>query len=162
MEFKMSCPVSTSDGQLSRRATTRLAEIRAEHAWVRSDATTVMVEPSGRSRWWTFAGRRANLWLASLVASLRVHVTGIDDLGIALDEGSDGRQVADALAATAWPDGVTLADWISDDAIRHLKFADCIPRPLALAEIEARLRDDRTVASVLTLPVVASHRSIGR
>lgn len=91
-----------------------------------------------------------------------MHVTGIDDLGIALDEGSDGRQVADALAATAWPDGVTLADWISDDAIRHLKFADCIPRPLALAEIEARLRDDRTVASVLTLPVVASHRSIGR
>ena len=144
--------------QFSRRATTQLSEVRAEHSWVRSDATTVVLEQSGRSRWWTFAGRRANVWLASLVTPLRAKVTGIDDLGIALDEGSDGGMVADALAAAAWPDGVTLADWISDDAIRHLKFADCIPRPLALAEIEARLRDDRTVASVLTLPVVTAHR----
>lgn len=79
---------------------------------------------AGRSRWWTFAGRRANVWLASLAAPLRRQVSAVDDLGLALD------------------DHATLP------MLREV---------LDQAEVEARLRDDRTVAEVLTEPMTSTH-----
>jgi ATP-dependent helicase Lhr and Lhr-like helicase len=44
--------------QLSRRTIDQLADIRDEHPWVRSDGSTVVIDPDGRTRWWTFAGRQ--------------------------------------------------------------------------------------------------------
>lgn len=143
---------------MSRRAVDRLAEVRADSPWARSASTTVVVDPGGKSRWWTFAGRRANVWLASIVEPLRKEVTGLDDVSIALDERVTGTMVSEALEGADWPGDVTVADWVSDDAIENLKFADCLPRPLAVAEVEARLRDDRTVAMVLAEPVLTFHR----
>lgn len=145
--------------ELSRRATARLTELRDEWWWVRPDATTVVLDRTGASRWWTFAGRRANVWLASLLAPLREHVTGLDAMSIAVDPGVNGGMVSARLRSAQWPGEVTLADWISDHALENLKFVDCIPRPLAVAEIEARLRDDRTVARVRAEPVTTAHRS---
>ena len=133
---------------MSRRATERLAAVRAEHTWVREGATVVVTDEQGRVRWWTFAGRRANNWLASLVPGLRHEVSAVDDRWIALDGGTRVDAVRAALA-TADVSQASLAGWISDEAVADLKFADCLPRRLALSEVEARLRDDATVVRAL-------------
>jgi hypothetical protein len=46
-----------------------------------------------------------------------------------------------------------LAEWVSDEAVSSMKFSDCLPSPLAVREVEARLRDDATVQLVIDEPV---------
>jgi ATP-dependent Lhr-like helicase len=133
---------------ISRRATDQLAQIRDEYQWVRHDTSTVVIQPDGRSRWWTFAGRRANTWLAAMVEPVRQHTTALDDLSIALDPNTDGTAIQ-ALLDIADLQLVSLAEWVSDEAISNLKFSDCLPRPLAVREVEARLRDDAAVEQVI-------------
>jgi hypothetical protein len=53
---------------------------------------------------------------------------------------------------------VSLAEWVSDDAIANLKFSDCLPRPLAIREVESRLRDDTTVRLVMEGPINSFRR----
>lgn len=81
----------------------------------------------------------------------------MDDLGLALDDHTTLPMLREVLDQAEWPDEVTLAEWVSEDAVDNLKFVDCTPRPLAVAEVEARLRDDRTVAEVLTEPMTSTH-----
>jgi ATP-dependent Lhr-like helicase len=53
---------------LSKRAVTKLGELREEYAHrVSGDSTVMIREPNGRLRWWTWAGARAN---SVLVAGL--------------------------------------------------------------------------------------------
>lgn len=138
--------------QLSRRAVERLAAIRAEHRWQKSGATTVVTEPSGKVTWWTFAGGRANMWLAQALSSLRTQVLGTDGLTIDLDAGTSADSVRDALATTDWST-LSLAEWVSSEAIDNLKFADTLPRSLAVAEVTQRLRDDASRDATVALPV---------
>jgi ATP-dependent Lhr-like helicase len=133
---------------LSLRAQTQLDELRLERSWVRAEKTTIVLEPDGRSRWWTFAGTRANTWLAALTGSVRREVSAYDGLSIALDPGTDASAVHEVLDDSSFPD-ITMAGWISDEAIRNLKFSDCVPPALAELEVAERLRDDRSVMSVL-------------
>ena len=138
---------------LSQRAAERLARLRAEHSWVRPDTTTLIVEGSGRARWWTFAGWRANLWLARASADLRHEVAAIDDLTIALDPGTTLEQLRQATsAATKKPVDVT--PWITPGAIEGLKFSDCLPRRLATEVVTRRLADPESTSRALEERVV--------
>jgi len=133
---------------LSQRAHERLAQLRAEHPWVRPDTTTLVVEGRGRARWWTFAGWRANLRLAQAVAGLRRDVAAVDDLTIALDPGTRVEQLGQAVsAATLEP--ADLAPWVTDEAIDGLKFSDCLPRSLATTVLARRLADPESTARAL-------------
>jgi len=133
---------------LSQRARERLAQLRAEHPWVRPDTTTLVVEGRGRARWWTFAGWRANLRLAQAVAGLRRDVAAVDDLTIALDPGTTVEQLGQAVsAATLEP--ADLAAWVTDEAIDGLKFSDCLPRSLATTVLARRLADPESTARAL-------------
>ncbi|MFV0309065.1 MAG: DEAD/DEAH box helicase [Desertimonas sp.] len=140
---------------LSARATARLAEVRDAYAWVRPEATAV-VDDHGRVRWWTFAGQRANTWLASMLANLRTSVTAYDGLSIALDRNVDAATLRAALAALD-VGSHELADWLSKDATEHLKFADCLPDRLVEREISTRLRDDNTVANAARARISYTH-----
>jgi ATP-dependent Lhr-like helicase len=142
----------------SKRAGERLAYVRGEMDFARPDATTVVVEADGRSRWWTFAGRRANTWLAAMVTELRRDVAAIDDLAIALDRGVDGRAVTAAVASIDVAD-VALAQWMSEEAIRGLKFFECLPSDLAQLVIDRRLRADETVRRAIAEPLVTHRRA---
>ena len=126
-------------------------------AFVRDGATSVVLDDDGASRWWTFAGRRANTWLAAMVAGVRTEVSAIDDLWIALDPGTDGRAVRDLLGRNALT-GVTLGSWVSDEAVKNLKFSDCLPAELALRVVEARPRDDESVRTTTQEPQIPVHR----
>jgi ATP-dependent Lhr-like helicase len=141
---------------LSKRAAERLAYVRGEMAFARPDATTVVVEADGRSKWWTFAGRRANMWLAAMVNELRRDVAAIDDLGIALDLGVDGRAVCATVASINVAD-IALAPWMNEEAMQNLKFSECLPPDLAKLVVERRLRVDETVRRAIAEPL-ATHR----
>ena len=133
---------------LSQRASERLAQLRAEHLWVRPDATALVVDSRGRARWWTFAGWRANLWLARAATDLRHEVAAIDDLTIALDPGTTLEQLRQAISeATKKP--IDLTPWLTTEAIDGLKFSDCLPTGLATEVITRRLADPQSTARTL-------------
>jgi ATP-dependent Lhr-like helicase len=133
---------------LSERAVGKLADLRARYPWADRAATTVVRDETGRVRWWTFAGWKANLWLARVVDPLRLEVAAIDDLGVALDPAADAPQVADFLRRSSTPPD--LAQWIASDAIEGLKFSECLPAELAREVVARRLADSASVAQAAT------------
>lgn len=56
---------------------------------------------------------------------------------------------------------IQIAPWVLDDAIDGLKFADCLPRPLAAEIIAARLQDPASVAVARAEPVAGWHQGQG-
>ncbi len=139
---------------LSARAQDKLAEVRAGHRWAATDATTLVVDEHGPARWWTFAGWRANLSLAQLVASMRTGAVAVDDLWIALDEGATVDRLRDAIeGASALNPGV--APWIAAEALEGLKFSDCLPNALAIQMITQRLVDPDSTSAALNERVTA-------
>jgi len=142
--------------ELSRRATEKLAELRALHPWATSDATTVVTDEGGRTRWWTFAGWKANLWLARIVDELRTEVAALDDLTVALDSGSTVVEVSGLIRASP-ADDIDLTPWIADDAVEGLKFAECLPRALALEVVARRLADPASLDTAVTERLTGYH-----
>ena len=99
-------------------------------------------------RWWTFAGWRANLSLAELMAPLRTEVAAVDDLSLALDPTADVSTVAARLRATVAE--ADLAPPVVPDAIRGLKFSECLPDLLAHRVVASRLADPASVQQART------------
>lgn len=131
--------------QLSRRATTQLDELRSEHWWVTPDGTTLLREER-RSRWWTFAGARANAALAHALDEAGIATTALDDLSI----GIRGRVTLEDVRALEPPVGAAPIDQRRLDAV---KFASCVPEPSLAAMVAARDADPSGVAQALAEPV---------
>jgi ATP-dependent Lhr-like helicase len=129
---------------LSKRATEQLADLRALHPWADPGATTVVHDEQGRARWWTFAGRKANLALARIAEPFRTEVAAVEDLWVALDPGTELAPLA-AAVRDAPPEDVDLAPWVAEEAVDGLEFSECLPRDLAVQVITARLADPASV-----------------
>jgi ATP-dependent Lhr-like helicase len=142
---------------LSTRATERLAQARADNWWTKPNATTIVTEPNGKTLWWTFAGWKANLWLAAIAttAGVRTGVTYLDDLAIALDPSAEPSALHSALAEAS-TDAMVLAPWIIAEAIDGLKFSECLPRDRASEVVAARLTDGAAVSAVKGEPLVSA------
>jgi len=136
------------EASLSSRAEVKLADLRAQYPWADPQATTVVRDEAGRVRWWTFAGWRANLSLAELMAPLRTEVAAVDDLSLALDPTADVSTVAARLRATVAE--ADLAPPVVPDAIRGLKFSECLPDLLAHRVVASRLADPASVQQART------------
>jgi ATP-dependent Lhr-like helicase len=134
---------------MSERATQKLAELREQHPWAVADATTLVMDDRGRARWWTFAGWKANLWLARAVESVRTEVATIDDLSIAVDPNAT-IEVLGTLVQMAEPGSIDLAPWITAEAVEGLKFAECLPKAMAREVIARRLADPLSVTEALS------------
>lgn len=134
--------------ELSGRARRKLDELRAKHPWVSPDATTLVVDDRGRARWWTFAGWRANLWLARAVDELRREVAAVDDLTVALDPSATVDRLRGLLDRAA-PDSIDLAPWVTAEAVDGLKFAECLPHELAVQVVTRRLADPASLSVAL-------------
>jgi len=133
---------------LSRRGGEQLARLRSEHQWVRPDSTSLVVDGGGRARWWTFAGWRANLWLARAAAGLRREVAAVDDLTVALDPGTTTEELRRAVS-DATGESIDLTPWVTAEAVDGLKFSECLPQSLATAVVTRRLADDESTARAL-------------
>jgi len=115
---------------------------------VRPDVTSLVIDGRGRARWWTFAGWRANLWLARAGADLRRDVAAIDDLTVALDPGATLEQLHQVISE-ATEASIELTPWVTAEAVDGLKFAECLPRSLATEVIARRLADPESTTRVL-------------
>lgn len=137
--------------RLTTRATARLAEAREAHLEVVHPGGTVIARRSdGETRWWTWAGQRANATLAATLAPAvsphrraHAHVIRLRD---DLTPEAWGRAMARAHEGLCLPD-------VDRQAVRGLKFAEALPLRLAEATLAARAIDKRGASLTLDAPV---------
>ncbi len=136
----------------SKRARTRLDELQRDFSWVDAKGTAVVRDPAGVSRWWTFAGLRANAVLGELAGPLRLSTSREDNLSIRLRDDVKVEELKAQLrnARSGGPENLFP---VSDDALDSLKFSECLPRKLADRTIRRRGSDTRSVEKCLHEPI---------
>ncbi|QDP94553.1 DEAD/DEAH box helicase [Microlunatus elymi] len=149
--------------QMSDRAGSQLIRIREELAGRVDHRATVIESTTGRSRWWTWAGGRAN---ASLMAALEAMDPALIDEGyvfdnrsIALRAGVDAGALRSVLVRARGQLGKSdsgIRPIVTQQALEQLKFSELLPPDLARATLEARLEDVPGAAATLSHPVVDS------
>lgn len=135
---------------LSKRGLARLDELRKAGPVFESNSTVIQKTSDGRSRWWTFAGGRANDFVAY---GLRRDFKGVraNDFYLEVRGDLSLQQIRDRVAQI---DVDELAQRLSEVSRRELKFSDCMPEPFLLAWAKARLVDAQGAAAVLAQPCV--------
>jgi len=137
--------------RLSERARTRLATIRDEGTdTVHPAGTVITQEKSGEHRWWTWAGLRANLTLATTLGRIADPAQGGDGAYVRLSEDLTPSVWRTATAHAG--EQLSLPD-VNPKALRGLKFTEALPERLAVATLAARLADLDGAAAVLKEPV---------
>ncbi len=132
---------------LSQRATSALARLREERsATVHPDGTT-LVRQGEASRWWTYAGQRANTSLAASLAADGLDAIP-DSLGIRIEGTHRGAEVRSAIVAHA---GIPAQ--VSAQALDGLKFSAALPVDLATAVLAGRIGDPVTASRVADAPI---------
>ncbi|MDQ0987927.1 Lhr-like helicase [Streptomyces sp. V2I9] len=127
------------DVRLTRRATATLAGLRLDLAPHEvHPAGTLLVRDADATRWWTWAGYRANATLAASLGNLADPVQRPTDTHIRLRQD---------LAPTDWktaraelPDSLTLPT-VDPRAVRGLKFSVGLPPRIATTTLAERLAD---------------------
>lgn len=148
---------------LSERVGIRLPAARAEWAdRVDPDCTLIRTEDR-RTRWWTWAGGRANAILLAALESVDPSLIEddyvYDNRQIGLRGGVTATEVRRAVHAVAEVLGGELSavrPFVTEKALRQLKFTDLLPPDLARATLEARLADPDGAVEVLRMPVATS------
>ena len=138
--------------EVSRRARSRLDEIQQSYTWVDAGSTALVRDPAGASRWWTFAGIRANAMLGELLGTLRSPTFRDANLSIRLRAGVAFEELKRRLD-DAPADVATCAFPVTDDAVDALKFSACLPRRLAVRTLQERGADRDAVRACLSEPM---------
>ena len=140
--------VSLHPVELTRRASGALEQWRRELPTAQPDRTLLMHNRDG-SRWYTFAGLRANLELAARVAPLRQQVCQRHDLYIGF-----GAPVSssDIRAAVCQPTPQAELSRLVATVSGALKLQQAIPDGLVDQIQIARLRDPDALSRVLAAP----------
>ena len=142
---------------LSQRAEDQLEAAQAEFSWLRSDDESVVLRTAeGELWWWTFAGLRANTWLATAIGALADQLRP-DDLRIRLDPHADPEELQVRLRELD-PTKLSLGGQIAADSIDRLKFSEALPEEHARRVVETRLRDDEAVQAVRSWPLRVHQR----
>lgn len=146
---------------LTERASTRLAQLRVELADRVDDDRTVVLHEEGRTRWWTWAGGRANAVLSAALEEAAPRLLD-SDAGYTNDhvplraDASAGELGESLLAARArFGDDLSgLSPRITRRAIQDLKFGDLLPESLAISTLSRRLADHNGAGAALAFTVV--------
>ena len=142
----------TLDIELSRRARSKLVEIRQDFSWVDTTATTIVRDTAGASRWWTFAGLRANTMLGELIGTHRLPTAREESLSIRLKDGTGAEDLKGRLDQVDAEANDAVFP-ITDDAVDSLKFSACLPRGLAVRTLRERNSDRPAVRTCLREPI---------
>jgi ATP-dependent helicase Lhr and Lhr-like helicase len=135
---------------LTRRAQGVLAGLRSDAIGRVHPARTVISGDYDDLRWWTWAGYRTNATLKATLGSLADESQRADDLSIRLR--TDLRPPTWSAAVSELRDRLCLPE-VDDKALTGLKFADALPRHLAVATLAIRTADLRHAAVVLGEPM---------
>ena len=116
-----------------------------------------------RTRWWTWAGGRANALLIAALESVDPSLVDDDYLydnrQIGLRSGvtaAEIRQAVHKVAAVVGGDLFAVRPFVTEKALRQLKFADLLPPDLARATLEARLTDPEAALEVMRTPIATA------
>ena len=137
---------------VSKRARMKLDDLEQDFSWVDATGTALVRDQAGASRWWTFAGLRANAILGELAGPLRLSTSREDNLSIRLQDGVSIEELRRRLDDLP---GNTIADVfpVTTDALESLKFASCLPEALALRTVRQRGSDAQGVRACLHEPI---------
>jgi ATP-dependent Lhr-like helicase len=145
------CGDDRLDSHLTRRAAAKLDEVRSEYSWVAEGRTTLVRDATrSRSRWWTFAGARANRALASQLDASGMATMAVDDLGIGL-RSSPARDELMAIVDVGQSEELC-AD-VDSRRLDTVKFGSCIPDGRLRAMLAARDGDSAGTTAVIGEPV---------
>lgn len=145
----------------STRALAALKQIRAEFHYVKADGHTLAVFQDDRSvDWFNFAGGVANDIISSHLARTVGMSCQPNDLALSFPEGTDPARLQEQLVSlTAQQIGKHAS--FDDEAVKALKFHECLPAPLQQVVLNSRLVDQEFLELMLrlrTTPVfVAGH-----
>lgn len=127
---------------LTLRARDALAEMRDDSVGIAPDRTTLEELRDGTYRWWTYAGLKANVELASRLDGVRQRTSQRSNLYISVDH-PDFRDLLDQPAEQTT--STAIADWATAD----LKLGDALKPQWAADIVLARLRDYEAVAATI-------------
>ena len=142
---------------LSQRATGKLAELRAAHAFAApgsADRTYLVPDSSGRPVWWTFAGFRANSALLDGLPELAGADSTAGELRVRWRTGVGLVELREALSRRRDELPTTRPD-VDDRALESLKFSAAVPEQLARETVAERMADPPAVRRVVAAPVRA-------
>jgi ATP-dependent Lhr-like helicase len=128
---------------ISKRAAEKLAEMRAMQPWVRRGATTLVHSDRG-SEWWTFAGGKANVWLAAALELVTGAACRPDGLSVNTTATIEREAVDLVRSKPIDPD--VLDHRLDEEAFAGLKFNEMLSIELAMTMLERRLRDVQAVS----------------
>jgi ATP-dependent helicase Lhr and Lhr-like helicase len=153
--------LATSDvePEWSPRAVEALREVRQEFAWL-DEASTHLVNDvrAGITRWWTFAGGLANAMLAErFAASVGVTVKH-DNLAVRIADMTALRDFQGELQRMGRDLPRHGAVEASEEVLKSVKFADCVPEELVVSMLRQRLSDSEAVEYVIGRAVVQHNR----
>ena len=142
--------------RMSKRAVVQLEQLRAEYAFrVAEDKTVLVHEETGQSRWWTWAGSRAN---AVLVAGLlevapemldETHHFNNWQIGLHRDATAGALSKAlNSVSAALESSPTRFSPQVDARALKALKFSELLPAGLALSVVGARNGDPNHAARV--------------
>ncbi|MEU7166052.1 DEAD/DEAH box helicase [Streptomyces morookaense] len=139
------------DVRLTRRATAALAELRMDRAPHEvHPAGTLLVRDADATRWWTWAGYRANATLAASLGNLADPVQRPTDTHVRLRQDLSPADWKTARAEL--PDSLTLPT-VDPRAVRGLKFSVALPPRIATTTLAERLADFDGALAVAREPV---------
>ena len=130
----------------SDRTVAQMAQIRDEFPWVSSEVTTLVQEPDGGIRWFTFAGGIANRILADHLPHTPPPTP--DSLSIRFRAPGDVEQILKRIASLP----LDLRAIPDDKSIDEMKFSECLSRGLSESVFAARFDDSRGVHQALNEP----------
>jgi len=137
----------------SRRARERMDVLFGEYSWVRP-AATFLVQADQETRWWTFAGRQANLTLAGAITNVLGVPARADNLFVRLGDAMSPAALATLRAGADDPQLFQPDISEAEEALRNLKYAVCLPPAIQQAIHAARFRDAAAARQVLSRDVV--------
>ncbi|MFF6809243.1 DEAD/DEAH box helicase [Streptomyces sp. NPDC012403] len=137
--------------KMTGRATSALRRAREEYLErVHPGGTLIVQDMGGQTRWWTWAGHRANATLAATLDMVAVPGQHVNDRWIRLREDVTVHTWSEVKKDAT--DRLCLPD-VDERAVRGLKFGEALPPRLAEATLSVRLADTESAAAVLTEPV---------
>lgn len=125
----------------SRRATERIAEIRDEYPWLKTDSSAAVYTGGGEIEWWTFGGSRANATLARKLASVTREKVDHDSFTLTFHPSLKLQDIEEAIKTISSQDVADMYPTVDEAAIDGLKFSECLPKEIAIEMLERRLQD---------------------
>ncbi|MGH9161471.1 MAG: DEAD/DEAH box helicase [Vicinamibacteraceae bacterium] len=140
---------------VSKRAAEAFKELRKDFTWLESGKTSLVQDPKGHLRWWTFGGLHANAGIAAKLK--RIHGLAVSPSNLALRLGSYASiaAVTQAIDEVRQSPVEELVPDITDKALEGLKFVACVPKELATQLLQIRMMDVVAAEHVLAEPTIS-------